>query len=255
MTIFKHLLPDFVGIGAMRSGTTWFSKNLKKHPKVFIGKKELSFFNQKLEREPPLPFLPREFGDRLRYSKFFVRGKLAGKVTGEFTPSYAVLEPEKIELFRSWLPNVKLFFVMRDPVARSWSHARKRFLKIGSSVDKVGDQEIIDFVSWPGVMARSDYASCLESWLKFYPLEQIFITYLEDIRRDPVQVMSDAYRFLGLEPYPGVNHPKLRVPKNSRAQSPMPPAVRSHLETAFADQGERLKAIIGSYPTWHDSRE
>jgi hypothetical protein len=144
---------------------------------------------------------------------------------------------------------------MRAPAARSWSHTRKRFLKIGSSVDEAGDQEIIDFASRPVVMTRSDYASCLEAWLQFYPMEQIFVTYLDDIKKDPAQVMRDAFAFLGLEPHPGMIHEKLQVPKNSRAQSPMPPAVRSHLEAAFADQDERLKAITGSYPPWHASRE
>ena len=235
----------------MRSGTTWFSHNLEKHPQIFVGKKELRYFDQRIHRE--LPFFLRGFGDRLRYSRLFLPGTLQGKVKGEFTPSYAVLPPDKIALFHSLLPDVRLFFVMRDPVARSWSHVRKRFLKLGSSVDEVELGEIIDVVSSPGVMARSDYASCLESWLKFYPLEQIFITYLEDIRSDPVSIMRDAFRFLGLEPYPGMVAEELRLARNTRPQSPMPPAVRSQLEAAFADQDERLKAIIGRYPAWRHS--
>jgi hypothetical protein len=181
------------------------------------------------------------------------RRTLQGKITGEFTPTYAVLKPKKIELFHSWLPDVKLLFVMRAPVERSWSHARKRLLKLGTSVEDLGVEEVIEVMNRPGMMRRSDYASCLEAWLKFYPIEQIFITYLEDIRRDPFSIMRDAFGFLGLEPYPGMLAEELRLPQNSRAQSPIPPAVRSHLEEVFADQNERLKAITGRYPAWHTS--
>ncbi len=30
---------------------------------------------------------------------------------------------------RDWMPEVKLLFIMRDPVERAWSHARKDFAK------------------------------------------------------------------------------------------------------------------------------
>ena len=36
--------PDFLCIGPEKTGTTWLYKNLKKHPKVFLPKKELRYF-------------------------------------------------------------------------------------------------------------------------------------------------------------------------------------------------------------------
>src|SRR5690606_32693611 len=43
-------LPTFLVIGAARSGSTWISKNLARHPEVFIPKeKELHFFDRRYE--------------------------------------------------------------------------------------------------------------------------------------------------------------------------------------------------------------
>jgi hypothetical protein len=40
------MLPNFLVIGAARSGTTWISKNLELHPEIYIPrKKELHFFD------------------------------------------------------------------------------------------------------------------------------------------------------------------------------------------------------------------
>ena len=40
------MLPNFLGIGAARAGTTWIARNLAQHPDIFIPyKKELHFFD------------------------------------------------------------------------------------------------------------------------------------------------------------------------------------------------------------------
>ena len=59
-------LPDFLGIGAQKAGTTWLAANLRRHPDVFIPeRKELHFFDNKWDR--PLREYARHFeGPRAR---------------------------------------------------------------------------------------------------------------------------------------------------------------------------------------------
>ena len=101
--------PDFVGIGAYRSGTTWLYEMIAAHPDVAIppGRpKELHFFESFWEGG----FTPAEVA---RYHRYFPRP--AGKLVGEWTPRY---------MFDSWTPRMlavaapeaRLLVVLRDPV-------------------------------------------------------------------------------------------------------------------------------------------
>ena len=43
--------PNFLIVGAARSGTTYLARNLREHPEVFIArKKELHFFNKEYQK-------------------------------------------------------------------------------------------------------------------------------------------------------------------------------------------------------------
>lgn len=45
-----------------------------------------------------------------------------GLLSGDITPGYIQLEPEIIEQIAERLPDTKIIFMVRDPVAREWSH-------------------------------------------------------------------------------------------------------------------------------------
>jgi hypothetical protein len=81
----QYGMPDLLGIGAQRSGTTWLWENIRRHPDVWFWRtKELHFFDRRLEKRY-FPFLPVESEAAARYALFFLPGKLRGKVTGEIT--------------------------------------------------------------------------------------------------------------------------------------------------------------------------
>ena len=88
---------------------------------------------------------------------------------GEITPAYAILEAERISVAHSWMPDLKLLFIMRDPVERAWSHARKDFLQFyNKPVEDAQIDELHDFMQLSRVSMRGDYLSCLKSWLDYY---------------------------------------------------------------------------------------
>src|SRR6185436_19482718 len=71
---------DFVGIGADRSGTTWWHSLISSHPQVSVApgaEKEVHFFD---------PFWDGSFGedDAARYREQFPRAE--GAIAGEWTP-------------------------------------------------------------------------------------------------------------------------------------------------------------------------
>ena len=242
-------MPDFVGIGAMRAGTSWYARNLRKHPDIYIGTKEIHFFDRRIH-EWRL-YIAGDFVNQLRYGNWFWRGKLSGRVTGEYTPAYGILEREKIALVKSWMPDVKLIFSMRDPAQRAWSQARKHFPQFhGKPVEQASRDELMRFFSSEGVVSRGDYASCLANWLSYFPIEQLHTSYLEDVERQPKDILKSAFTFLEVDAEAPIDWASVGIPVNSRAAAVIPPDIDTELQDLVFPQRERLRRILGRAPPW-----
>src|SRR4051812_47155826 len=104
-------LPDYLIIGAPRSGTTALSKYLAAHPDVFLSNpKELDFF----DRQEPTP-------DALAaYARHFA-GATADEVAGEATPTY-LHSPAAVARMAQTVPDARLVAILRNPIDRAYSH-------------------------------------------------------------------------------------------------------------------------------------
>jgi hypothetical protein len=131
----NHLpLPHFLGIGAQKAGTTWLHANLRRHPDVFVADpKELHHFDETFHR-----------GLRF-YAGHFTPGR--HQVRGEITPAYGILPVERIRFIRTVMPEVKLIFLMRNPIDRAWSHA---VMQLGTRRNRapadITPAELVDFL-------------------------------------------------------------------------------------------------------------
>ena len=89
------MLPNFIGIGAPRCGSTWLHDLLQSHPEVYMPerRKEVYFFNTHYERGPEW------------YEGFFPADSEAGswRAVGEITPVYMYdpLVPARLASFSS----------------------------------------------------------------------------------------------------------------------------------------------------------
>lgn len=106
--------PDFIVIGAMKCGTTTLFQWLDDHPDCRLSPdKEPHFFSRDREfRRGPEPYLAL-FADAP-----------PGLVTGEASASYADprIAPVVARRIHELAPEVKLIYLVRDPVARLKSH-------------------------------------------------------------------------------------------------------------------------------------
>ena len=111
--------PDFVIIGAQKSGTTSLYDFIVKHPAIeSAAKKELHYFSwfyacgDKWYRS--------NFPTNLSSSRFYkdVGQKL---LTGEASPTYLFYPMVPGRMVKA-LPNVKLIVILRNPVDRAYSH-------------------------------------------------------------------------------------------------------------------------------------
>jgi hypothetical protein len=242
-------MPRFLGIGAMRAGTSWLARRLAEHPSIHLPRKEIHFFDRKIERRK-VPLLPVDAEARLRYGIRFARGSLRGRIAGEFTPAYAVLAPDRIATVHAWMPGLKLIYIMRDPVERAWSQAKHDYASfLRRDAARAPREELIAFFERPAVRARGDYATCLDNWLRFFGREQLFVTTLEDVARDPALALDGVFRFLGTDPA-AAPRSDLATPVHRSAATPMPGWVRAYLEETLRPDDRRVEEVLGRRPPW-----
>ena len=134
------------------------------------------------------------------YSRLFHDAKARGLVAGEITPAYATLDETVLRRIKRMNDNIKLIFVMRDPVERAWSavnNAAKKGAADASSVEKS-----IERARESGTAARSAYADTIRRLEAVFPASQIRYCFFEDLRDRPEALTSDLFSFLGVEPVP-----------------------------------------------------
>ena len=113
-TASLRVLPDFIIVGAMKSGTTSLFHYLAAHPQVVAPQhKEIHFFDNQYEK-----------GENWYRRHFPLRTTMRLKenaITGESSPYY-MLHPLAPERMKEVVPEAKLIFLLRDPVERAISH-------------------------------------------------------------------------------------------------------------------------------------
>lgn len=108
--------PNFLIVGAARSGSTALAQWLSKHPQVFMPKmKEPHHFSQ----------IPAPIGVQESDSYYALFEAARGfKAVGEASTSYLPMYAETIPRIKSALGDPKIIILLRDPIERFISHVR-----------------------------------------------------------------------------------------------------------------------------------
>ncbi len=221
MTAAHREGPDFLVVGAQRAGTTWLHRVLRRHPGLWLPPvKELHYFDKpeiartilsaherrrvglkRLASLDPwqLRFWLRRRDDRW-YASLFEDARARGLVTGEITPAYATLPEPTLRRIRSMNPELRLVYVMRDPVDRAWSAVHNAAKKGDPSTATI--ETAIARAREPGSAARSAYADAIERLEAVFDASRIHYCFFEDLRDRPAALTSELLRFLGVDPIP-----------------------------------------------------
>lgn len=227
-------LPDFLGIGAQKAGTTWLYANLRCHPDIFLpDKKELHYFDRRFHRS-------------LRsYARYFEAG--AGKVKGEITPSYAALAPSRIRYIRSIMPETKLIFMMRNPIDRAWSQALMNLVvRDKQAFDAVSDQAFLDHFRHERSIIRGDYNRILDHWLAVFPKEQMLVGFFEDISERPTEILTQVFDHIGVSRDVDWTAFPCQQVVHSGVGARLPAKFRAELERIYEPEIEQLMEQFGS---------
>ncbi|MEL7075415.1 MAG: sulfotransferase domain-containing protein [Cyanobacteria bacterium J06582_2] len=175
-------LPNFLGIGAAKCGTTWMYRLLKQHPQIYMPeRKETNFFSSDDNYERGFDW----------YESFFPDAQAATKYNaiGEFSPRYinSIKSAKRIAELK---PVEKLIVMLRDPSKRAYSqytHAVRN--GYGKSFPDFLDER-------PDIIERSPYSQKLEPFLDLFAPEQLCYFIFEDAIKNVPKTQQKIADFL-----------------------------------------------------------
>jgi Sulfotransferase family len=179
------------------------------------------------------------------YLSLFAPGR--GRVTGEITPAYSVLDAATVARVQRLLPDARIIFLLRNPVERAWSHALMEVVRRKGRIDESRPDLLRHFES-EGSRLRTDYVRTLASWSEHYPPDRLFVGFLEDVHFHPDRLLRSVCEFLAIEEPDSWPHPGQRIFSTSRATIPRELAAR--LAEIHRVLVEELDRRFGGYAAW-----
>lgn len=228
-------MPDFLVIGGAKSGTTALYHYLKQHPEIYMSPiKEPQFFaleGRGIDFRGPSrstvdpSFVPPLVTTLEEYQALF-DAVTDQKAVGEVSPWYLYF-PQAPERIRRYLPDARLIAVLRNPVERAFSaylHAVQWGLEpVGDFAEALRlEPERIRDNWWPffHYKQRGFYSLQLQRYYDRFPADRIRIYLYEDFTSDPVAMLRDIFRYLGVDesftPDTARRHNVTLVPKSRR---------------------------------------
>jgi hypothetical protein len=184
--IASMTLPNVLGLGAQRAGTTWLDGVLRRHPAVYLPtrRKEVHFFDRHYDRGNDW------------YSGFFPSSSEASeyKWIGEITPAYLynASVPSRIS---ETLKDCRFIVNLRNPADRAYSQYR---YDVKNTNDRRSFLEFID--QDKDVLRRGLYADQIERYFSLFNREHFLILIFEEFVESPLDATLKISDFLQIDP-------------------------------------------------------
>ncbi len=206
-------------VGAQKTGTSWLFKQLSGLSEVDFGLlKEYHIWDalhvshcyrwiaKHKSNEDPLNVIRRLMQLKEGVYEAYFRSLIYGSVrfTGDFTPSYSILNGLHFVNIKERLENVgfavKVIFLMRDPVRRNWSALRfynRGAIQNGTKKAESLVAEFKSFYKTIGAVDRTSYHKTMLALGEAFSEEEVFIGFYEELFKNTT--ISELAKFLGIE--------------------------------------------------------
>ena len=253
-------LPDFIVIGAQKSGTSSLSAYLEQHPDIAgVFAKEIHYFDGGVS--PAVDNFSN--GQQWYRANFPIRamGNASTKVF-EATPMYLYhpLAPERIHQL---LPQIKLLVLLRNPTDRAISHyhhsrsrgweklpileamhaEESRIVALSQSADFAGGA--FRYFSYK---SRGNYIEQIRRYRKYFRDDQMLILKSEELFSNPAAALPAIFEFVGVRPNYTVAD--LAARNVSENKDTVPAEVYVYLKDFFRPHNQALYDLIGRDFGW-----
>lgn len=176
-------LPDFIGVGPGRAGTTWLHAVLSGHVGLPRDTKETDFFC-------------KNYPKGLRWYRDYFRGFPPELPLGEICPTYFTSE-EARQRIAQHIPSCRIICTFRDPVERIYSGYKlmRRNVWTRASFEEAVDKH-------PRMTEMNRYGFHLRAWHRYFGSENVLVCIYDDLRTDPQGYLDRVADFIGIARFP-----------------------------------------------------
>lgn len=180
-------MPNFLGVGFFRCGTSWLHDLLDSHPQCYVPQafKEIHYFT------------PQHIGrGRPWYESFFPEDPTPYRAIGEIGPGYCRGNCiDRIAAEPGLGESGRFLFMIRNPVDRYFSGYRQQ---ARTEPRPLPIEEARDIGALtPEQLA---FAPAIRRWRDRFGPDRVLVTLLEHVQSDPVSARERVAAFLGLDP-------------------------------------------------------
>lgn len=259
-TLSLDRFPDFLIVGPQRTGTTWLHANLRYHPEIFLSEPKELFFFSRLKTPGAAKFQSDELGWYLRFfrdpawrfamktaiSLWKYRQLYRPRVRGEATASYATLDRDVIREIAILNPDIRVILMIRDPIDRAWSHAKKDLVRNRKrAMADVSADEFKAFFTDPYQRQCARYVENCDNWAAHVKDGNLLVAFFDDITAQPEALLLRVMSFLGVTSDPRYIDRAVRESVNPTAKSEVPEHYRQFLAELFKDDLENVRRRFG----------
>jgi hypothetical protein len=181
-------LPNLLIVGAAKCGTSALHAYLDHHPDIFMSRrKELQFFNHDRWRE--------------RIGWYREQFRSDAPVRGESSPAYSMDPwfPDVPERARELVPDARVVYLVRDPVARAVAQYVEHvavLIERRPIADALSDFDSSD----NRYVMASRYSHQIDRWRASFPDAQILVVDQRDLLESRAATLREVFAFVGADP-------------------------------------------------------
>jgi sulfotransferase family protein len=195
-------LPEIIGVGPGRTGTTWLHQVLEGHVDLPYGVKETQFFSHFYDKG--IDWYARHF----RYAT-------GERRIVEICPPY-FFKTEAIERIKIHIPDCRVVATMRDPVDRLYSIYK--LMRHSAAARRGTFEETLNV--WPSMGGGNRYAFHLKQWFENFRRENVLVTIYDELRAEPQKYLNRVTDFMGVEQIALSKRPQIRDDVNAFQRAP-----------------------------------
>lgn len=256
-----RMRPSLFVIGVQKAGTTSLFRHLERHPQILPPLlKEVHYFDIAAHRGDEWYAAHFPTIDDARAAE-----DAAGRAVLTFdTTPYYMFHPEVARRIVTFAPEARIIAVLRDPVARAWSHYWHEWARgyeklspmaafdaepgrLPDPHNHVGDTAAARFAHQHySYCARSEYDRQIERWRGFVPSERLLCVKSESLFTDTGDTLRQVTDFLGIAPFAQVSE---KAANAGRYEQP-PAEVADWLSARLAPSISATRALLGPTFSW-----
>lgn len=211
--------PTFMCVGFSKCGTTTLYELFKQHPDIYLSNIKEPWYYSKYS-------LYQKGFDW--YIKRYYKNADASKIVGEINPDLTSKQVAQ-KLYKDFGSNLKLIFIMRNPVERLFSNYKMN-LKHGFNFEKIDkhlkynyetgfthfikenlkrdsngklilkhNNQIYKFVT-------GQYGAAIQEYLKYFPIENMKFIIFEEFIKDEKKITQELLQFIGVNNKVTINY-------------------------------------------------